>query len=223
MFSELVDEIITITGRSDKVEHIASLARGTIRECMNQQYFNRDLTEDQITATADPHIWTRPTNFRIMRTVKYPESAGFVKEKPPGRIQENEDYYYYGGPTYFTFVGVEADEKINVAFYSYAPYFKYKTSASVTREAIYDREAGTWTYLSGGTYISTLGSDALNEAAQNKVGNWLLLDWDHVIKEGTLTKLYQVTDDPRAQKHFAVYKSFMQDILKGEQYDTLGF
>ena len=222
MFSELVDRIVIRSGRPDRIADIRSYVHASIRECQMLAYFARDMTEDTITATAGPHIWERPANLRLMRTARYPGDI-YPNFAGPGKRQLDEDYYYYGGSNYFAFSGIATGEEINVAYYSYAKRLAYYEDAVVpVRPAVYDEELETWTYLQAGSYVSTLGTDALDEAARNLVTNWLLLDWMDLIEEGGLAKIFKSVGDERSRTAFALFKSYQKDLKAGELIETLG-
>lgn len=222
MFSELVDEAALRAGRPDRKADIKSWANSTIRECVVLAYFARDMVEDTITADAAPYIWTKPNNFRLLRTAKYP-SGIYPKFAAPGKRQDSFDYFYYGGPTYFVFAGVDSGSEISVAYYAYPIRLKYYDGTTGNeRPAIYDRETETWTYWNGTIYVSTLGSTALDEAAQTLVTNWILQDWYDLGLEGTMAKLFKSIDDKRAGSTFGLYKSFQKDLKAGEVYETMG-
>lgn len=221
MFSELVDEIVTASGRRDRRTDIEGYVNATIRECQVQAFFYRDMIEDQLApAGADPYTWDLPVRFRQFRTIQYP-GIGYPKNLPPGRIQEDQQFYYYISTTYTTFVGAGALDVINIAYYGYLKRLIYYADGA--RPAVYDTETETWTYLLSGAYVSTLGTAALDLAARDKVSNWMTLYWYHAVKEGTYAKFFNIIDDPRAPKHYALFMKFKADVLKGEAFDSANF
>lgn len=230
-FSEVVDTIVTRSGRPARRKDIESHVRATIRECQVEAVFARDLYEDTIvTDGTTPFIWERPVNLRIMKTVNFLNiNTGeiiYPEYFPPGKIQKDIPFYYYGGPTYFAFSGLgDAGVNLNVAYYTYAPRFIYYAENS--RPAFFDFDPdsetfNTWQYLSAGSYVSTLGSAALDEAARELVTNWLLFDWQHVIEEGGCAKIFKTVGDPRDRPAYALFKSFVGDLSRGERTETLG-
>lgn len=216
MFSEVVDFVIGLTGRRERKQDIARWLNATMRECQNTDYYERDMTEDQITTSAVPHVWPRPRLFRRLRTVYYPSVDSWPRYYPPGnKLRERpDDYYYYGNSTSYVFNGLAAGTNIDLAYYSKTRYFQYYEEAA--RPAVYDREADTWSYLQNGSYVATLGSTTLDEAAQVLVSNWLLDEWEYVLQEGTLAKLFKAIESARATSSFALYKSHQKDIMAGE-------
>lgn len=224
-FSALVDRVVADSHRINLRDTIIGYVNVTVRECQVMAYFERDFVEDQIVGTNDPHIFTRPDALRLMRTAYYPGWDVYPRYIMPGLAQQGEQFFYYGGPTYYVFKGHEAGQNIDIGYYMYQNrlvYFEDLTS-DLGRPAKYDADTAAWTYWDTGTqqFVSTLGTTALNEAAEAKVTNWLLFHWYDVIVEGTLAKIFKLIDDPRAKQAFALYKSFQKDILRGEAHASL--
>ena len=222
MFSELVDLVQLRSGRpgSRTLADCQSYVRAAVRECQLKALFESDLIEDIITTTTDDYVWTTPRNFRVMRTVKYNDGS-FPPFLPPGKRQLDETSYFYKASNYFVFVSTSSADDLEVAYYEYARYFKYYTVGN--RPAIYDEETDTWTYLFEGNYISTLGSDTLDEAARELVTHWLFERWGSLIEEGGLAKIYKNVGDERAGSSFALFKSMQGDLLKGEAHVALEY
>lgn len=240
MFSETVDAIVARSGKLNRIGDIIKYTNATIREQNGKHFFVRDLIEDQLTADAEPYTWTHPNAYRKMRTVRYP--AGEVEYPPrlsPGKIQKDEDYLYYDASSYTVFKGVGNGGIVNVAYYQWLTPLKYYKKLDDTRAfiaayeavvgelevrpALYDETTNEWTYLLNGAYVSTLGSTALDEAAQAKVSNWLLNRWQATIEEGGLAKILKSLDDSRAVSTFALYKSMEQQIETNEIYESLDY
>jgi len=220
-FSQIIDDTIRVSGRG-KVEQtrIAGYARATMRECQVKATFKRDFTEDQITATADPHIWTVPASFRIMHTVRYPNEI-YPHFREPGARQKDFDFFYYRATDYFAFKGIAATDLIDLAYYSYFMPLVYFEATK--RPARYFADLAQWQYLDGnGVYQTTLGTAALDTAAEALVSNWILFSWYDTILEGTIAKVFKINKDERAKSSFALFKSLQQDIILGEVVESLG-
>lgn len=223
-FSQVVDNVLKRGGRPARGLDAQAYVRASIRECQVLAVFVRDLIEDKFnTDGTDPYIWTRPTTLRILKTFKYVARDIYPDYLPPGKIQQGQLHYYYGGPTYYVLNGVgNTAVEIGVAYYTYAPRFVYYAETTPPiRPAFYDIDNSKWQYLQNGVYVDTLGSDTLNQAAQDLVTNWLLFDWTHLIEEGGLAKLYKNLGDGRSVSSFALFKSFQKDLLRGERTETL--
>ena len=222
MFSELVDDVMVRIGRSNSRvrQNVISYTHATMRECQLLGYFDEDMIEDTITATAAPFIWTKPTLMRHLRTVRYDALWNHGRFPPlvrPGKLQFEKDYYYYAGPAYFTFAGVALNDTISVAYYAYARRFTYYEVAD--RPAVYNRDDGTWTY-----HDDYDDNDALKETARGLVSNWILLDWKELIEEGILAKVYKMLrEDKLAGVSFQLYKSFQTDLRKGATTESLDY
>ena len=216
-FPRLIDEAVLKAGRGEKARlQLVSYARASIREAQTEAVFDRDRTETQILATANPHIWTRPQCFRIMETIEYPLVPTFPHFQKPGRAQGRDtDYFYYAAANYFVFTQLEVADPINLSYFTYFQPLVYFAVAD--RPARYFADLAQWKYLDGnGDFVDTLGTTELDEAAQALVTNWLLFDWYDLVLEGTLAKIFKINGDQRAVSSFALFKSFIKDLLQGE-------
>lgn len=220
MFSELVDNVCTMIGRSNArtKSNVIKYARMTMRECQMLEYFHKDMVEDQITVTAEPHIWTKPANLRELRTVRYDgryDDGRFPKLRRPGKVQRDENYFYYAGTDYYTFAGVTIGDTISYAAYFYFPYLYYYETAA-DRPAVFNRVTNTWTYHDN--YDDT---DELKETARNLVSNWMLLEWAELIEEGTLAKTYKMLREPQmAAASYSAYQNFQRSLRTGETSES---
>lgn len=223
-FSSLIDDAVLISGRGKPARpRLIRYARSSMREAQTLALFHNDRTEDTLTVDNSPFIWTKPNTFRIMETVKYPDNV-YPDFIPPGRLQRQpsdlgEDYYY-AAQDYFAFAGLEITNTIDVSYFSwFAPliYFDAKD-----RPAIYDLETLAWTYRDNdGNFIAALATAVLEQAARDKVTNWLLFRWNELVSEGTLAKQFKILNDQRAGSTFALFKSFQKDLMRGEPYETV--
>ena len=219
MFSELVDDVMLMIGRTNPrtKENVVNYVRMTMRELQMLGYFDNDHVEETITATASPHVWDKPANLRQLRTVRYSENynAGrWPKLLRPGKVQNDQVYFYYAGTDYFMFNGIAIGQPIGLSMYMYFPYLKYYETA--LRPAVFDRVAGTWTYLSA--YDT---NDTLRETARNLVSNWVLRDWDFLVKEGTLAKTYKMLREERmAAASYSNYRNGQKDLTAGETSES---
>lgn len=220
-FSAVVDDAIARSGRPDRQADISSFARATIRELQCNPndiptFFSADFIEDQITANANPYIWTIPAELRRLMTVQYAilvEPNGtpiYPRNILPGRGHEDVRYRYYRSGDSYVFVNNGADTgstaAINIAYYRYLPRLAYIAISS--RPATYDIATGAW------TYAATVGSDAASKAAaRDLVTNWILFDHYDAVLEGILAKLYKVVADERTVSTFALYKSMQRTFI----------
>ncbi len=216
-YSAAVDDAVVRAGRVDRRADILSYVRSTLRECHGLAFFRNDFVEDTITTDAIPYVWTHPTEFRLLRTVRYPifnarNERIYPDEIKPGKRQRDASYYYYGGPGYYTFAGLNSAVDIDVGYFGVTPKLAYYVAAA--RPATYSIEDAAWSYL-------TATSDAEKLAARNQVTNWLLTDYYDTIVEGALAKIFKSIDDPRARSSFALYKSYQNTLLALEPSDSL--
>lgn len=216
-FSAAVDDVITLSGRPDKKLDIVSYLRVSMRECQVLRYFRNDMTEDTLTADASPYIWTYPQEFRILRTVRYPflndQGKNFYPPMiGPSKRQREEDYFYYGGPGYYAFAGIESGDSIDVSYYSNFTKLAYYTST--TRPATFSLENNAWSYLTATTLTD-------QEVARNQVSNWMLFNYYDTIVTGGLAKLLNISGDDRAKSVYSYYKSLQKDLAANEPSDSL--
>lgn len=217
-FSALIDDAVARTGRRNLRNDIIAYARQSLRECQIIAEFNEDMTEDTITATADPHIWTKPQYFRKFRRqgvrfgiANLRGELIYPKQVQPSQRQQELDYYYYHGADYVVFKGVQAGVQIDVAYFSFFRKLPYYEIAA--RPATFSLETETWSYL-------TAVSDAEKEAARALVTNWLLFDWYDMILEGTVAKVLKAVGDPRAPSSFALFKSLQNQFEADKSITT---
>lgn len=231
MFSELVDNVVTRSGRLDKQADIVSYANATLRECQALALFWRDLFEDTINPTAgvNSYNWDVPNNFRRLKALKY-SSTGyedvFPPKLPPGKIQRGQDTYYYFATKYIVFSGLgvfggSTTPDINIAYYTRPIRFKYYEE--VDRPAVYDTEADDWDAALYNPVLTGTAAAQLAQAEvqQNLVANWILLSYFEIVEEGTLAKVLKQVGDARAPSSFALYKSYQKDLISLEANEAV--
>lgn len=217
-FSALVDEIILRSQRRDRINDVVSYARSTIRECQVLAFFEQDLIEDSITATVIPFKWPRPLNLRTILAAKPQvvlDRRGkklYFKNRPPGQVVRDEDYFLYLSGNTFLFSGLslEVNNIIDIAYFTYARKFIYYIIAD--RPATWNPETETWSY-----HANYSATQTLNDEAEDLVSNWLLFYWYDLILEGVLAKIFKSVGDERSRTAFALFKSMQKDLLSGER------
>lgn len=218
-FSAAVDDVLARGQRPSRKLDVIGYIRQSLRECQVLSTFDRDMIEDQIIATANPHIFTVPDRFRILRTMRYNiatsnQTHTYPKERLPGKVQAGEDTYYYRAADYFTMKGVAVGTLIDIAYYEYLLKIPYYDVAD--RPASFSLEDNAWSYLPAYDV-----SDETRLNARIKVTNWLLTAWYDLIVEGGLAKLLKTVGDPRSPSSFGLYKQLQQDLKKGEPFSSL--
>jgi len=217
-FSALVDEAILRSNRRDRISDIVSYARSSIRECQVLGFFEQDMVEVSLTVDVLPFQWERPLNLRTILAAKPQvtfsrrDKTIWFKNRPPGQMTKDEDYYLYLSGDTFIFTGtqLEVGNVIDLAYYTYARKFVYYETAD--RPATFDPETELWTYHDDYDDTTTL-----QETARGLVQNWLLKNWYDLILEGTLAKIFKTVGDARQLQSFALYKSMQKDLLSGER------
>lgn len=217
-FSALVDEVILRSQRRDRIADVVSYARTTIRECQVLAFFEQDLIEESITATAEPFEWPRPLNLRTILAAKPQDIIGrrgkklYFTNRPPGQVVRDEDYFLYlSGDTFlFSGLSLESGLVIDIAYFTYSRKFIYYVTDD--RPAVWDPETETWSY-----HANYSATQELNDEAEALVTHWLLFYWYDLILEGVLAKIFKSVGDERSRTAFALFKSMQKDLLKGER------
>ena len=224
-FSQIVDRTIIECGRPTQIATVVAYVNTTIRELQRLARFADDLYEDQLTATAQPHIWDEiPSGFRKMKTVHYTLTDTYpVLRRPQRNITEHEGYYYRASD-YFVFQGVLLSEPISIAYYKFARKFSYQkrlgaaltgSADMITRQAYFDTDEETWYYLNdaGDAYVTTINDTVEEAARREKAANWLIRDWAELVLEGSKNKLWNSVGDERARGSYSLYKSQQNDLI----------
>jgi hypothetical protein len=217
-FSDVVDEVVTQSGRLDRRTAIIQYVNQTVREVELSKFFAKNLVELSLTTTAEPHIWSFPANFRRLQAVKYPQALEqWPKFRTPGPAQRDLEYYYYSAGRYFMFEGLGIGDPIALAYHQFSNILGYYAATGNVRPARWEEEGQDWSYLSSGSYVSTLGSTALDEAAQALVTNWVIYDHFQMVVEGTLAKLFKsIKDLERSSLSYSLYKT-LWDAMKEDE------
>lgn len=211
--SAAVDVVLARSGRADKRADIIAYIRQTLQECQVPR-FRRDIVEDQLVTTADPHIWTMPATVREMLPWQQLADVYDCHGNPVympyvdiGKRQNRFDIYWYQSGDSIVFAGHGAGTTINLAYLARFPLLAYYATAD--RPATYSLETATWAYLT-----ATTTED--QQTARDLVTNWMLFYYFDTIVEGALAKLYKIVGDQRAVSTFALYKSMQNDLLRLE-------
>ena len=223
-FSQLIDDATQLSGRGTAARpRLIAYSRSSMREAQVKALFHKDRIEDMLTADAAPFIWTPPVTIRIVETVVFPDEVypEFITPSRKQRLPSSlGDAFYYAAQNYYVFSGVAINDAINISYFMYfSPLIYFEKSA---RPARFDVETLVWEYLdNNGEYVSSLSTTALEEAARDKVTNWLIFNWFELVLEGTLAKQFKIIKDERAVTRFALFEKFKVDLLTSEPCETL--
>lgn len=249
MFSEVVDNVARRSGRLDRLRDIINFANLTMRELQSPVDFAEDLVEYQIVPAqtfTPPVTWTIPDNFKKLRTVCY-RQGGFddiyPKLRAPGRIQKNEDQFYYQSGSAFVFSGfgmsngsglsLNQTGAINIAYYtrfwrlayyigSVYPEVTSLGISSTPRPAVYSFDAAA----SGGVDVWTYNpvivdpTGVQQTAARALVTNWLLMYNIDLIEQGTFAKAMTSFGDARAPAAYALYEKLRADLVRDKGLES---
>jgi hypothetical protein len=232
----LVDEIVAETRRPDLRSEIATYLNQTIREAHfepsrgNVVHYIDNRKEEQLTAdSADVFLWDLPNPplFQGIEAVRFASHylgrMEYAKQVNPGPAMQSEPFYFYRAGSRIAFGGTVGyggvGGIIQISWFEYPAGLKYKEAG--TREATYDVETG-WAYntVNSVDYGST---PELQETAQLRVSNWLLLRWADVLKEGLRAKVYKrLSDDVRQRTSYSLYQQLRQGLYTSEVAELVG-
>lgn len=222
MFSELVDSVVSKSGRPDQQANIADYVNATVRECQTLARFFKDLKEGYIPVSGSPVIWTYPRDMWKMRAIKYPDGT-YPPLIQPGRNQIDKDQYYYAASDYYVFVGINSQDvdlfgnNIAYAYYAYLPRLVYYPAA--IRPAAWNEAEGKWVYKDT-SIVDDNSAEAIS--ARAKVANWLLDQYREAITEGALAKVFKATgSQDRAVTSYSLYKQLQIAIVNSEAFEAL--
>lgn len=234
MFSELVDKIIRRTNRQDFKLDIIAYVNETMRAVQNEHLYTRDLVEDKVISPEElvayeprsVYVWKRPKRFRQLRSVAYTDPTGtllmtYPPNIPPSEVQKDHEYYYYGSGDSIVFYDTRGLHQILVAYYQNFRALEYYEEGS--RPAVFDYDTYTWKYLQNGNYVDTLNDEVAEMEAREKVGNWLLKDYDGLVCSGTITKVFSVLNDPRNKVEYSNFQTALKSLRSIEQYESAGY
>lgn len=229
-FSQLVDTIVNESRRVDRVQQIADYVNQTIRSMHATPsgaavFFPQNLIEDQLTASTDSGFsWTPPLSpaLQKMRTVRFdnvydPTTGGpvYPKFRMPSRALATTDHYYYRAGKSFFFHGYGgAGALISIAYYAFLPTLRYYPEE--TRPA--------WWTDSGWAYHPDYDQDEYTRAhALEMVTNWMIIEWEHTVKEGTLAKLWKaVKDEERARLSYSLHQTQLEQLFRSAETESFG-
>lgn len=217
MFSELVDNVVQITGRRDKLDSIAGWVRATIRDAQMSGLYSGDFVEYEVVADSGPaFVWNPPRPLRRVSVVWYNRLA-YVENLRPGSRSLRTDEHYYQSGSGFVFVGVYAGLPIQIGAFIYSLPLQYQLPEA--RLVRFDTSEMVWKYAWEGAWVDAipLGDAAaareLEERRRNGATHWLLEEWSELILQGTLNKLYMATDDKqRMSSSYSLYQSQLNQL-----------
>lgn len=213
MFSEAVDVAVARSHRTVQLSQIADFVNQTIRQLQAPNLYEKNLEEDQITATATPFIWTKPKRLQRLRTARYSNGV-YPKFILPGIPQRDESDLFYSASTYFAFKNVDINSDIDIAYYQFQLRLQY--FAVVDRPAVFNFFDETWAY-------DTASTDEQKAAAEALVSNWILENWYDLVIEGAMAKIYKLNaNTERAATHFSAFERMRKEEFEvTEHFEAL--
>lgn len=220
-FSQLVDQVVGETGRTNQLTASVRLLNQTIKEVHATEeghpvLFPRNLLEDQLTANLDTgFMWSLPVRFQRMQTVSYPSIC--INNKPvfpkfllPSRKMNEWIYVYYMSGSSLVFIGYGGvDALINLAYYALPARLVYYAVGNRPAQVI-DEE---WVYYD----LTPDGLDYTQpenqEAARDLVSNWILTIEEDVLSWGLKSGLYSSVGDDRASVHYSKFNKLRTQMI----------
>ena len=228
-FSQLVDEVVTETGRVDLRTTVVSYLHQTIRECHLDPERNTALflwpnyQEAQVTADEDlAYAWPIPDTrlFQGVQAVRYDNvfddgRTTYALPLVPGRVGEQQTRAYQQVGDRIIFKGYGGvGGVISLAYFEYPRTLKYYVVA--------DRPA-SWDPVDGYTYHADYVTDEERETARLLSTNWLIERWPMVLAEGLRAKIYKrLSDTERARTCYSLYMQLRLGLQNSEQADLGG-
>lgn len=227
-FSACVDEVISRSGRLDRLHDAVEFVYQSILECQTRALFHHDFVEDRLLTTgAIPFMRAIPDDWRQMKAVRYTDvftprnKPVYAKRMLPSVSQGEEEYFWYVSGGQWVFAG--AGSMVDIAYYRFLPRLGYYAADIVPpAPATFDALLQMWTYNPnsrlgvGGSRLASESPTPAQERAELLVTNWLLKRYFNVIVQGALSKLWNVTQDARATVAFASYQQGQTLLVSSE-------
>lgn len=203
-FSDMVDSVANIIARSDEMELISSAVNGAIRRLQSQNYFPYDLKELRIStagASNQPFLWKDlPKDLRTIQYARYSTGVSAVPTTPSRQMESLRGNYYYACAGYIVFSGAPANGHIDIAYYRLLPRLNYYADQTGA-PAVYNYEEDKWLYRQKDVernryvFVESLGDSDAEEAARNKVSNWILENYDDAVQAIAVRDMVNVAED----------------------------
>lgn len=223
MFSELVDKIVTTSGRPDVTADIIDYTNTILRKIHGRALWDRNFKTIQISAPdrgfhCNYIRWERPRDFSVLRTIQ--TCGEYIQFTRPGRHLENATHYYYADGNEFVIVAPGITEA-TIGYYRKPARLKYYKPTE--RPAIFNCETERWQYLvpdSQGVYANRLETDEDEFVARRKVADWILHDYPDAVRHGVLNLVYSQLGDDQARSQFAIFNSCITDLIRVEEFSS---
>lgn len=166
--------------------------------------------------------WALPEQFNKIRAVRYDDDCVVPNIDPSLRQSKLKSYYYI--------LGLECifrgfSRHIELWYYTWSPNLNYFQVGR--RPAIWDRGISQWSYLNllGDAYVPNAASPGVERMARVNSGNWILRDWQQVVVDGALMRLYRASEDPRSKAHEQAFREGLFEMQRsiGENAEQGGY
>lgn len=227
-FSQLIDDMVAETKRTDLKNEMIRYLNQTIREVHSDPKngsvvaFKSNYQEIQLTADSeDSYVWTLPSpeNLQAIAAVRFDnvwindDERVYAKEIMPGRRLEQLDYAWYRSADQVGFKGYGGlGATISIGYFEFPRRHKYYDVAA--RPAEYDVDTG-WTYLAAYDTDETTRANA-----RAIVSNWILMRWYMLLEEGLRAKVYKrLSDDTRQRTSYSLFMQQRAGLITAEKME----
>lgn len=227
-FSQIVDDVIRITGRPDQILLIPGFVNQTIRELHSEPQsqglvkYGENLFELEFSPDVDQgYVFTIPRvhRFQTLECFFYSTIGRYAFPKTPSTMfdgvytPDRRSNYYRSGSNFILNGYGGTDSLVKAAWFEYPPSFKYYAVAA--RPATFNDETGEWTYLPA--YVT----DEEKETARDLVSCWLLLRYKELVTQGACAKVFaRMSDSERGKVAYSLFQSGRTQLIAAETFVT---
>lgn len=222
MFSELVDTIVSLSGRPDQFANIIDNANTIIRKVHGKALWDRNfktVEATQLNRDGKCYMrWQRPRDFKVLRTIQV--GNDYLNYERVGRHLQNATDYYYSDGNDFILVYPNICSA-TIGYYRKPQRFIYYKPNE--RPAKFDLINERWLYLvpkSNGQYTDELATDEEMFHAREAVADWLIHEYPDLVKYGTLNLTYTNLGDDQARATYAIFREAIDDLIRTEEFGS---
>lgn len=225
-FSEIVDEVVSITQSPHRLSHIVMAANGIIKDLDSNHDSDWALREVSLNSASEDMtregrvtIWKLPCDFRSIRAIKV-DKCTFLQKRSPGLGQKTTPFYWYQSGENIIINGCYGC--IDIAYYARTRSFLYY-DPKLRLLRSFDQCDWQWRESAGvhNTNPATPptpwevydGSTAAQKAAYTRHVNWIIADHPHPLMLGTLSSVWNSLGDARGTVKYQEYVA-AKDVIQ---------
>lgn len=197
MFSQIVDEVLAVSGRYDKYAEAPMFVDRVVKLMTAKVWSANDLEEAQVTTTAMPHIWPLPFNFRAIRSVYNATSSIMLTKVSVGQesLTTSNSYYSFGGSLVIS--GAAISSQLKIAYYKAYMPLSYVPAANRAGYGVYNWATGTWD----------------DGPALPNQSHWVLAKYKQIVVDGAVASLLNFVVSERAPKVYAEFQNQLKSVF----------